>query len=425
MSDNIVIVGCQWGDEGKGKLVDLLTRQVDAVARFQGGHNAGHTLVVDGKKTILRLIPSGILHNNVKCFIGNGVVLSLEALVQEIDELESAGVSVLERLRISESCPLVLPTHVALDKAREVFKGSNKIGTTGRGIGPAYEDKVARRAIKVADLYSSTFEQKLWEAIEYHNFLLQHRYNESKFHFSTIQTQLKKLAQRIKPIVTNVSNELHKMIRNGERILFEGAQAAMLDVDHGTYPFVTSSNTVAAQAAIGTGVGHKNLNHVIGVVKAYCTRVGAGPFPTELDGDQAEHIRNVGNEYGSVTKRPRRCGWFDAVVAKYAVQLHGVDSLAVTKLDVLDELETIKLCVGYKIDGEVIDTHIPSLEQYTRAEPIYINFKGWQTSTRGVTDFSELPKQAQHYLLEMSNIVGAQLRLVATGEDRNHTIQLF
>src|ERR1700687_5406443 len=348
MARNVVVIGMQWGDEGKGKIVDWLTDHVAAVARFQGGHNAGHTLVIEGRQTILRLLPSGILRGGVKCFIGNGVVVSPEALMQEIDELERAGVEVTRRLRISEACPLILPHHVAIDQARERAKGEAKLGTTGRGVGPAYEDKVARRAIRVQDLYTrERFAAKLGEVLDYHNFVLRNYFQAETIDFQKTLDETLALAERLKPMVADVSAEINALIRDGKSILFEGAQAALLDVDHGTYPYVTSSNCVAGQASAGAGVGPNQLHYVLGVAKAYATRVGAGPFPTELDDEVGEHLRVRGNEYGSVTGRPRRCGWFDASALKRAVQLNGVSGLCITKLDVLDEIDTIRVAVGY------------------------------------------------------------------------------
>src|SRR3954471_16883606 len=347
MARNVVAIGTQWGDEGKGKIVDWLTDHVSAVVRFQGGHNAGHTLVIKGRKTVLRLIPSGILHPGVTCFIGNGVVLSPEALFKEIGELEAAGINVSSRLRVSQSCTLILPHHVALDQAREIAKGDAKIGTTGRGVGPAYEDKVARRAIRVGDLYArERFAAKLGEVLDYHNFVLRNYFKVATIDFQKTLDDTLALAEKIKPMVADVSAEVNALIKEGKNLLFEGAQAALLDVDHGTYPYVTSSNGVAGQASAGTGVGPGQLHYVLGVAKAYATRVGSGPFPTELDDEVGEHLRVKGNEYGSVTGRPRRCGWFDAAALKRAVQLNGLSGICITKLDVLDGLDTVRVAVG-------------------------------------------------------------------------------
>jgi len=420
---NVVVIGAQWGDEGKGKIVDLLTDRVAAVVRFQGGHNAGHTLVLNGKKTILRLIPSGILHSKVKCYIGNGVVLSPRALIDEIAELEKAGLDVVSRLRISEACPLILPYHVAIDQAREVAKGAAKIGTTGRGIGPAYEDKVARRALRVQDLFSREgFAVKLREVLEYHNFVLEHFFKVATVDFQATLDQTMELAEKIKPMVTDVSAELNALMSQGQRVLFEGAQAALLDIDHGTYPFVTSSNCVAGQASAGAGVGPGALGYVLGVAKAYATRVGAGPFPTELNDATGEHLRVKGNEFGSVTGRPRRCGWFDAAALKRAVQLNGVNGICFTKLDVLDGLDTVRVAVGYKVNGQMRDILPVGAEALSICEPVYEDYPGWKESTLGVTSFNALPKNAQVYLNRLEQLVGAPLSIISTGPDRNETI---
>src|SRR5687767_10542155 len=425
MNRNVVVIGAQWGDEGKGKIVDLLTDRVAAVVRFQGGHNAGHTLVINGKKTILRLIPSGILHDNVTCFIGNGVVLSPKALFEEMAELERAGIEVPRRLRISEACPLILPHHIALDRAREAAMGEAKIGTTGRGIGPAYEDKVARRAIRVQDLYArERFAAKLGEVLDYHNFVLRNYFHADTIDFQKTLDDTLALAEKLKPMVADVSAEVNAIIREGKSVLFEGAQAALLDVDHGTYPFVTSSNCVAGQASAGAGVGPGQLHYVLGVAKAYATRVGAGPFPTELDDEVGEHLRVRGNEYGSVTGRPRRCGWFDAAALKRAVQLNGVSGLCITKLDVLDGLDTVRVAVGYKVDGGQRDILPAGAEVLAGCEPIYEEHPGWKESTVGVKTFEGLPKQAQSYLRRLEALVGAPVALISTGPDREETIVL-
>jgi adenylosuccinate synthase len=425
MARNVVVIGTQWGDEGKGKIVDWLTDHVAAVARFQGGHNAGHTLVIKGRKTILRLIPSGILHGSVKCFIGNGVVVSPEALMTEIGELEAAGLDVTKQLRISEACPLILPHHIAIDQARERAKGEAKLGTTGRGIGPAYEDKVARRAIRVQDLYArERFAAKLGEVLDYHNFVLRNYFHAATIDFQKTLDDTLALAAKLKPMVADVSAELHALIRDGKNILFEGAQAALLDVDHGTYPFVTSSNCVAGQAAAGTGVGPNQLHYVLGVAKAYATRVGAGPFPTELDDEVGEHLRVKGNEYGSVTGRPRRCGWFDASALKRAVQLNGVSGLCITKLDVLDGLDTVRVAVGYNVHGERRDILPVGAEALSICEPVYEEHPGWKESTFGVKSFDKLPKNAQSYLKRLEALVGAPVAIISTGPDRDETIVL-
>jgi adenylosuccinate synthase len=425
MSKNVVVIGAQWGDEGKGKIVDLLTDRVAGVVRFQGGHNAGHTLVINGRKTVLRLIPSGILHETVTCFIGNGVVLSPKALFDEIAELERAGVDVRKRLRISEACPLILPYHIALDQAREAAMGAAKIGTTGRGIGPAYEDKVARRAIRVQDLFArERFAAKLGEVLDYHNFVLRHYFKVEPVDFQRTLDEALELAERLKPMAADVSAEVNAMIRAGKRLLFEGAQAALLDVDHGTYPFVTSSNCVAGQACAGVGVGPQHLSYVLGVAKAYATRVGSGPFPTELDDEVGEHLRVKGNEYGSVTGRPRRCGWFDAAGLKRVVEINGVSGLCITKLDVLDGLDTVRVAVGYKVRGERRDILPVGAEALAICEPIYEEHAGWKESTVGIKAFEDLPKAAQSYLRRLEVLVGAPIAIISTGPDRLETIVL-
>ena len=425
MSKNVVVIGAQWGDEGKGKIVDLLTDRVAGVVRFQGGHNAGHTLVINGRKTILRLIPSGILHETVTCFIGNGVVLSPRALFEEIAELERAGIDVTKRLRISEACPLILPHHVALDQAREAAMGAAKIGTTGRGIGPAYEDKVARRAIRVQDLFArERFAAKLGEVLDYHNFVLRNYFKVPAVDFQQTLDEALELAERLRPMAADVSAEVNQMIRVGKRLLFEGAQAALLDVDHGTYPFVTSSNCVAGQASAGVGVGPQQLSYVLGVAKAYATRVGSGPFPTELDDEVGEHLRVKGNEYGSVTGRPRRCGWFDAAGLKRVVEINGISGLCITKLDVLDGLDTIRVAVGYKVRGERRDILPVGAEALAICEPIYEDHPGWKESTFGVKTFDDLPKTAQSYLRRLEVLVGAPVAIISTGPDRLETIVL-
>jgi adenylosuccinate synthase len=423
MAKNVVVIGAQWGDEGKGKIVDLLTDRVSGVVRFQGGHNAGHTLVINGKKTILRLIPSGILHAHVKCFIGNGVVVSPRALIDEIAELERAGIDVMNRLRLSEACPLILPYHIALDQARETAKGEAKIGTTGRGIGPAYEDKVARRAIRVQDLYTrERFAAKLGEVLDYHNFVLKNYFKAATIDFQSTLDQTLELAEYLRPLIADVSGEVNALMREGKQILFEGAQAALLDIDHGTYPYVTSSNCVAGQAAAGAGVGPQSLHYVLGVAKAYATRVGSGPFPTELDDEIGEYLRVRGNEYGSVTGRPRRCGWFDAAALKRAVQLNGVSGICFTKLDVLDGLDTVRVAVGYKVKGELRDILPVGAEALAICEPVYEEYPGWKESTLGMKSFAQLPKNAQTYLQRLEQLVGAPIAIISTGPDRVETI---
>jgi adenylosuccinate synthase len=425
MAKNVVVIGTQWGDEGKGKIVDWLTNEVAGVVRFQGGHNAGHTLVVNGKKTVLRLLPSGMLHPHVTCYIGNGVVLSPAALLQEIDELTAAGLDVANRLRISQACPLILPYHVAVDQAREAKMGLAKIGTTGRGIGPAYEDKVARRAIRLNDLlFPERFREKLVEVLDYHNFVLTKYLNAPAISFESIFEPTLVMTERLKPMIADVSAELHKLMAAGKQLLFEGAQAALLDVDHGTYPYVTSSNCLAGQASAGAGVGPQALHYVLGITKAYATRVGSGPFPTELENDIGEQLRKRGNEYGSVTGRPRRCGWFDAAALKRAAQINGLTGLCITKLDVLDGLKTLRICTGYKIGGEVVDILPYGAENITLCEPIYEDHPGWSQSTVGVKKWDELPRAAQNYLRRFETLVGAPIALVSTGPDREETIVL-
>ena len=425
MSKNVVVIGAQWGDEGKGKIVDLLTKNVAGVARFQGGHNAGHTLVIDGRKTILRLIPSGVLHAHVTCFIGNGVVLSPKALFEEIDELQRAGIDASARLRISEACPLILPHHIALDQAREKAKGEARIGTTGRGIGPAYEDKVARRAIRVQDLFArERFAAKLGEVLDYHNFVLKHYFKADIVDFQQTLDEALALAERLRPMVADVSAEINALLRTGKQMLFEGAQAALLDIDHGTYPFVTSSNCVAGQAAAGCGVGPQQLHFVLGVAKAYATRVGSGPFPTELDDEIGERLRVRGHEYGSVTGRPRRCGWFDAAGLKRVVELNGISGLCITKLDVLDGLDTIRVATGYKVRGEKREMLPVGAEALAICEPIYEEHPGWKESTVGARSFDALPDNAQRYLKRLEALVGAPIAIISTGPDRLDTIVL-
>ncbi|HEY0941814.1 MAG TPA: adenylosuccinate synthase [Steroidobacter sp.] len=422
---NVVVIGAQWGDEGKGKIVDLLTNRVAGVVRFQGGHNAGHTLVINGRKTILRLIPSGILHEGVTCFIGNGVVLSPKALFDELAELQRAGIDVPKRLRISEACPLILPHHIALDKAREEAAGAAKIGTTGRGIGPAYEDKVARRAIRVQDLFArERFAAKLGEVLDYHNFVLRNYFKQPVIDFQQTLDEALAFGERLQPMVADVSGEVNALIRAGKPLLFEGAQAALLDIDHGTYPFVTSSNCIAGQACAGVGVGPQQLHYVLGVAKAYATRVGSGPFPTELDDEVGEHLRVKGNEYGSVTGRPRRCGWFDAASLRRAVEINGITGLCITKLDVLDGLDTVRVAVGYKVRGERRDLLPVGADALSICAPIYEEHPGWKESTAGVKTFEELPKNAQTYLRRLEVLVGAPISIISTGPDRLETIVL-
>jgi len=423
MARNVVVVGTQWGDEGKGKIVDWLTEQAQGVVRFQGGHNAGHTLVIDGRKTILRLIPSGILRPEVACYIGNGVVLSPTALLAEIDELLAAGVDVPPRLRVSGSCPLILDYHVALDKAREERRGADKIGTTGRGIGPAYEDKVARRAVRAQDLFDEArFSERVREALDLHNFVLTGYLGAQRVDPQEVIDGALALAPRIKPMIADVSYQLNQAMRQGHRLLFEGAQGALLDVDHGTYPFVTSSNTVAGAAAAGAGVAPQQLHYVLGITKAYATRVGSGPFPTELTDVAGEELRRRGNEFGSVTGRPRRCGWFDAAALRRSVQINGVTGLCITKLDVLDELQTVRLCTGYRHGATVTDILPFGADAVAACEPVFEDFPGWRQSTFGVRDWAQLPAAARRYLERLSEVTGVPIAMISTGPDREQTI---
>ena len=425
MGRNVVIIGTQWGDEGKGKVVVWLTESAQGVVRFQGGHNAGHTLVIGGRKQVLRLIPSGILRPGVTCYIGSGVVLSPSALLQEIDELERAGVAVRDRLRISGTCPLILPYHVALDQAREAKRGDAKIGTTGRGIGPAYEDKVARRAVRVRDLFSpERLRERIRESLDLHNFVLERYFGVKPLDPDQVADDALALAPRIASMVADVPAELASAARRGDRLLFEGAQGALLDVDHGTYPFVTSSNCIAGAAAPGAGVGPQQLDYVLGIAKAYTTRVGSGPFPTELFDDTGKHLATKGNEFGSVTGRPRRCGWFDAVAMRRSIQINGVSGLCVTKLDVLDGLSTVRICTGYQRAGQPVDLLPFGADDVAACEPLYEDWPGWTETTYGVKRWEELPTAAQNYLKRLSELVGAPIDIVSTGPDRDETILL-
>jgi adenylosuccinate synthase len=429
---NVVVVGTQWGDEGKGKLVDWLTESSQGVVRFQGGHNAGHTLVINGVKTALHLIPSGIMRPGVKCYIGNGVVLSVPKLLEEIEGLEKAGVEVRSRLRISEACPLILPFHAALDIARETAReqgGSARIGTTGRGIGPSYEDKIARRALRVQDLkYPQRFADKLKVLLELHNFILSEFLHAPAIDFDTTYAEAMRQAEQIKPMMADVSRELNDAHRNGANLLFEGAQGTLLDVDHGTYPYVTSSNCVAGNAAAGSGVGPGMLHYILGITKAYCTRVGGGPFPTELDwetpGTVGYHLSTVGAEKGVTTGRSRRCGWFDAALLKRSAQVNGLSGLCITKLDVLDGIKELLLCTGYELDGEVTDILPMGADDIERCKPIYETLPGWDESTVGVTQYDKLPINAQLYLQRIAHVTGVPIDLVSTSPDRDHTIMM-
>ncbi len=425
MAKNVVIVGTQWGDEGKGKIVDLLTDRVRAVARFQGGHNAGHTLVIGGKKTVLHLIPSGILRKDVVCLIGNGVVLSLPALFKEMDELAQNGVDVDARLRVSESCPLILPYHAALDVARERAFGSRAIGTTGRGIGPAYEDKVGRRTVRVLDLFEpGVFREKLAQVMDFHNFVLTHHYKAEAVDFEKTLAESLEHGARLRPLVADVPGILHGYLESGQPIMFEGAQGTFLDIDHGTYPYVTSSSTCAANAALGTGVGPESLGYVLGITKAYTTRVGAGPFPTELHDECGEYLSRRGNEFGATTGRRRRCGWFDAVAVRRAVQLNGVHGLCITKLDVLDGLETVRICVAYQYKGERRTTPPSGADAMAQCQPVYEDWPGWKESTVGVRRKDALPLNARKYLDRIEELSGARIDLISTGAERDDTIIL-
>jgi adenylosuccinate synthase len=425
MGKNVVVIGTQWGDEGKGKVVDWLTESAQGVVRFQGGHNAGHTLVIGGRKQVLRLIPSGILRPGVTCYIGSGVVLSPEALLTEIDELEQAGVAVRARLRISGTCPLILPYHVALDRAREAKRGDAKIGTTGRGIGPAYEDKVGRRAVRVGDLFApERLRERVREVLDFHNFALTQYFGQPALDPDRVVDDALQLAPRIGPMVADVPAELAAAAARGDRLLFEGAQGALLDVDHGTYPFVTSSNCIAGAAAPGAGVGPQQLDYVLGIAKAYTTRVGSGPFPTELFDEIGKHLATRGNEFGSVTGRPRRCGWFDAVAMRRSIQLNGVSGLCVTKLDVLDGLETVRICTGYVRDGQPVDLLPFGADDVAACRPVFEDMPGWSVSTFGVRHWDGLPGEAQRYLRRLSELVGAPIDMVSTGPDRDETILL-
>jgi len=425
MSKNVVVVGMQWGDEGKGKVVDWLTDHAQGVVRFQGGHNAGHTLVIAGKKTVLHLIPSGILRKGVNCYIGNGVVVSPQALLDEMATLKKAGVEVIGRLKISEACPLILPYHAALDQAREVAKGARKIGTTGLGIGPAYEDKVARRAIRLQDLFHrERFAAKLREVLEYHNFVLKNYFNAKPVNFQRTLEDTFALAGQIKPLTADVPHLLYQACREGKNLLFEGAQGSLLDIDHGTYPYVTSSNCVAGAAAAGSGIGPQMLHYVLGITKAYTTRVGSGPFPTELSDEVGKKLAARGKEFGATTGRPRRCGWFDAAALKRSIQINGVSGLGVTKLDVLDGMQRLCLGVGYKIDGVKSDILPVGAELLAKSEPMYEEIPGWKESTVGLKRFEDLPSAAQNYLKRIEEICDVPIDMISTGAEREETIVL-
>lgn len=426
MAKHVVVVGTQWGDEGKGKIVDLLTQDAQVVVRFQGGHNAGHTLKINGEKTVLRLIPSGILRTHVKCYIGNGVVLSPDALLTEIRELETKGIDVRNRLSISQACPLILPCHVALDKAREAHKGSVVIGTTGRGIGPAYEDKIARRALKVSDLFHrERFTAKLTELLDYHNFLLTHYYKQPAVDLQVILDESLAWADELRPMVTDVTARLHEHRERGDAILFEGAQGVYLDIDHGTYPFVTSSNTCVGSVINGAGFGPLYLDYILGITKAYTTRVGGGPFPTELREEVGQRLAERGNEFGAVTGRPRRCGWFDAVLLRRSIELNSLSGLCLTKLDVLDGLDVIRIAIAYRdAEGTMLVRPPQSADDFEGLEPVYEEMPGWTESTADVTQLEQLPPNAIAYIKRLEQLLGVPIDMLSTGPERNSTIIL-
>lgn len=426
MSKHVVVVGTQWGDEGKGKIVDLLTQDAQVVVRYQGGHNAGHTLKINGVKTVLRLIPSGMLRPHVQCYIGNGVVLAPDALLSEIKELEDKGIDVRNRLHISAACPLILSCHVALDKARELHQGLNAIGTTKRGIGPAYEDKIARRAIKVADLLNfERFEERLADLLDYHNFVLTNYYKQPAIELAPLVEEARVWANALKPMIKDVTTCLHAHRKQGDAILFEGAQGVYLDVDHGTYPFVTSSNTCVGSVANGAGFGPLYLDYVLGITKAYTTRVGGGPFPTELQDEVGKHLAERGNEFGAVTGRPRRCGWFDAVLLKRSVELNSLSGLCITKLDVLDGLDTLRIAVAYQDSNGQLLNHPPQIAaDFVGLIPVYEDMPGWKESTADITELSQLPENAKAYIKRLEELVGVPVDMLSTGPERNATIIL-
>ena len=425
MGKNVVVLGTQWGDEGKGKIVDLLTDQAAAVVRFQGGHNAGHTLVIDGEKAVLHLIPSGILRENVECLIGNGVVVAPDALLREILKLEEKGVPVRERLRISPACTLILPYHVALDQAREAARIEGKIGTTGRGIGPAYEDKVARRGLRIGDLFNAErFAEKLREVLDQHNFMLEHFYKVEPVDYQTTLDEALSYAEMLKPLMIDVTARLHTLRKQNARIMFEGAQGSLLDIDHGTYPYVTSSSTTAGGTATGSGFGPLYLDYILGITKAYTTRVGAGPFPTELFDETGAYLAEKGHEFGSTTGRARRCGWFDAVILRRTSEINSISGICLTKLDVLDGLETVKICVAYKnAAGEEIEAPTDA-DSYDGLVPVYEEMPGWTESTIGATSLEQLPANARAYVKRIEELIGTPIDIVSTGPDRNETIVL-
>ena len=425
MSNNVVLLGTQWGDEGKGKIVDLLTEKADAVVRFQGGHNAGHTLVINGRKTVLHLVPSGAMREGVQCLIGNGVVVNIEQLLKEIAGLDEIGVFIRDRLMVSLACPIILPHHIALDLGREKARGKAAIGTTGRGIGPCYEDKVARRGLRMGDLlHPELFAEKLEEVMDYHNFVLTNYLRVDAVDYRQSFDQAMAQKEHVEPLIGDVSARLVALRKEGRSAMFEGAQGMLLDVDHGTYPFVTSSNTTAASAAIGSGVGPLELDHVLGIVKAYTTRVGSGPFPTELFDDVGKHLGERGHEFGATTGRPRRCGWLDMVALRRSVQVCGLSALCVTKLDVMDGLDTVRICTGYELDGQIIDLPPYGAEAFERCTPIYEDLPGWRESTDGATEYQQLPANARAYLERMSELSELPIDIISTGAERDHTIIL-
>ncbi len=425
MGQSVVVLGAQWGDEGKGKIVDLLTEKIGAVVRFQGGHNAGHTLVINGKKTVLHLIPSGILRADTLCLIGNGVVLSPAALKKEIAELEATGVDVRSRLKISPATPLIMPYHIALDQAREKAAGGKAIGTTGRGIGPAYEDKVARRGIRVADLkYPVELAEKLHSALDYHNFVLTKYLGVDAIDFQQTYDEALAFGEYVEPMKTDIAGLLHELRKQGKKVMFEGAQGSLLDIDHGTYPYVTSSNTTVGGALAGTGVGADSIDYVLGIAKAYATRVGGGPFPTELHDEVGEDIRTRGAEFGATTGRPRRCGWIDIVALKRAVAINGISGLCITKLDILDGMPSLKMCIAYKYHGKQSEYAPLDAQGWDQCEPVYLEFPGWNETTAGITEWDKLPPAARAYLRALEELSGCPLAIVSTGPDRDATIIL-
>ncbi len=423
MGKNVVIIGAQWGDEGKGKIVDLLTDRATAVVRYQGGHNAGHTLVINGQKTVLHLIPSGILHRAVTCIIGNGVVLSPSALLEEIHSLEARGIPVRDYLRLSDACALLLPYHVALDQARELARGQAKIGTTGRGIGPAYEDKIARRGLRLSDLFNpSQFANQLKEVMDYHNFALQHYFKTATIDYQSVLDETLALGAQLMPLVIDVPPLLQQWYQAGNNILFEGAQGTMLDIDHGTYPFVTSSSTTGGGAATGSGMGPRYFDYILGIAKAYCTRVGSGPFPTELFDEVGEHLTSKGFEFGATTGRRRRCGWLDVAILKRAIFVNSLTGLCITKLDVLDGLDPVRICTGYRYQGQECTLPPNGAAMLAQCEPIYLELPGWQESTVGIREYQQLPANARAYLEKLESLVEIPIDIISTGAERNETI---